>query len=194
MNEGAPVCEVFGSIFWRCMSAGAKSDRRNATFVACDVGHLCCRSGELAEDGCGDGLCELCQGGADGLIEGSVETWKDVGVEPRVIELLATKRNEFPPLLAVFEHSSEELLALREVPVAMEQDETKRSIELGVRGVAELHESASSSTEIKGNGVFDRCPAASAARKKWERTGDVGTDGVDGVDIQASWLVEELPV
>ena len=93
----------------------------------------------------------------------------------------------------MFEHPGEELFALGQVAVAMEQDEAECAAEFEV-GSAELQEGAAGGGEVEGGCVFYCGPAASAAGEEREGAGDVGADGVDGADVEAGWLIEKLPV
>ncbi len=193
VNHGSPVVEVFGDGFGGLAEAGAEGYGRGAGVVWGEVAEVGGEGGEFVEEVRGEDLGEAGKRGADGLVEGLLEAGEDVGVEPCVVELGVGEGDEVAPLVAEGEHVGDEGFALGEVAVAVEEEGAEGVVEGGVAG-AEEEESAAGGLAVEGCGVLGGGEAASGAGEDGEGAGDFGGDGVDGAEVEAVGLVEEVPV
>jgi len=193
VEQGDPVVEMGGERPGRAVEIGAEGDGRwNFGVVWGGGGELGGEGCEFGEEVVGEGCGERGEGGADGVVEGEFETGQDVGVEPCLVELGVGEGDEVAPLVSQAEHFGEEGLALGEVSVAVEEKVAESGIEGGV-ACTEQQQGTAGGLAVKGSGVVDRGEAATGAGENREGAGDLGADRVDGADVEAMGVVEEVP-
>ena len=194
MNQAFPVVQMGMRRMGRCVDSGTVCDGREIAGVRGCVAQVAGDISQFGKEVCREGLCSRCEPYADSLFEGVLEAGEDFGIEVRVVELSSGEGDEFAPLIAQAEHVCEQRFAVGQVAVAVEEEIAESGVEGWIDlGAAEEQESASCSFVEELRGFREWGEAAARAGEHREGAGDLGTDRVDGAQVEAVGLVEQVP-
>jgi hypothetical protein len=149
-------------------------------------------AGEVMQQMRGHGVEGVRQTGADDGFERAFESGADLVVEDAVFDLAGAERDEFAPLLAGGEHVGEEVFAVGEVGVAMQEDGAQGLMESFV-GTTKFQQGAASGEAIERTRILHGLARAGAGEQR-EGVGDLGADGVNRADVEPLGPFEQVPV
>lgn len=192
VNECAPVVKMLSFLSGRGIPSRADGDGRDAASITFGLTHLCRQGAESVEDVFRQCVRQPGQAAADGEIEGLIETGQNVRFERRIVQVRRRDRNELAPLIAPLQHGCDQTLTVGETGIAMQQKMLQGEAQ-GSVFAAKLHEGTARGFHKEWPSVFCRGQRTGRAGEDGERARNVRADGVDGANVEAPGIFQQVP-